>query len=115
MMTFNSRTAVIAGLVGLIIATPWWLHVNNASLGLTWSIVLGAFVPVLLINPALRQSRNWTGIIALCMIPLACIGIMEIVASAGAVNSGTVIAIISIATFFAALDAGRRTPDSSTD
>jgi hypothetical protein len=114
-MALNSRNIVIAGLIGLIIATPWWLHVNTTSLGLIGSIVLGAFVPALLIRAGLKQSRNWTGIIALCMIPLACIGVMEIVASAGELNSGTAIAVISIVTFFAALDAGRRPQNSSPE
>jgi len=104
----NSRTAVIAGLIVLLIAVPWWIYANNSSLGLIWSIALGAVAPALLIKPAVTQSRNWSGIVALCMIPLACIGIMDIVASAGELNSGSIVAVISITTFFAALDAGRR-------
>jgi hypothetical protein len=100
---------VLAGLAGLIVAAPWWLIVNSNSLATGWAVLVGVIVPALLLRPVIRQSRNWSGITALCMIPFACIGIMDIVAGSGALDAGMAIAVISVLTFFAALDAGRRT------
>lgn len=104
---YDSRLAVIAGLGALLVALPWWLIANDMA-ELLWAAVIGIPVSGLLMFAAVRQTRNWSGIVALCMIPVACIGVMEIVASAGEFNAGTSLALISIATFFAALDAGRR-------
>jgi hypothetical protein len=59
----------------------------------------------------LRRARNWSGITALCMIPLSVIGIMEIVATLGKPDSGMAIGAIAVITFFTALDAGRRQPN----
>jgi hypothetical protein len=55
-----------------------------------------------------KRTRNWSGITALCMIPFAVIGVMEIVATLGTPDSGMVIGVVSILTFFTVLDAGRR-------
>jgi hypothetical protein len=44
------------------------------------------------------------------MIPYAAMGMMDIVASGGAMLSGLALGTASIATFFLALDAGRREP-----
>jgi hypothetical protein len=101
---------LIAGLVALAIVMPWWLYANTTTLGLIWSVVAGASIPLLLINATIRKVRNWSGITALIMIPYAVIGIMEVVATLGALNSGLALAIISISNFFVALDAGRRNP-----
>ena len=109
----TSRYAVLAGLAGLIVATPWWLSTNTNSLGIGWALFFGAIGPLLLLKPVIKQSRNWSGITALCMIPFSCIGIMDIVASSGALDSGMAIGVIAVITFFAALDAGRR-PQSGT-
>jgi len=102
--------ALIAGLVALCLIMPWWLLVNTTSLGTVWSIILGAGVPVLLLYATIRKIRNWSGITALIMIPYAVIGVMEVVATLGALNSGMALAIISISNFFTALDAGKRNP-----
>jgi hypothetical protein len=101
---------LIAGLVALGFVMPAWLMTNTTSLGTVWSIVLGAGIPVLLLYATIRKIRNWSGIAALIMIPYAVIGIMEVVATLGAFNSGMALAIISISNFFTALDAGRRSP-----
>jgi len=102
---------MLAGLALLAMAFPWWLYTNTSALGLVPAMLLGAVAPVLLLVMCLRKMRNWSGITALCMIPLSVIGIMEIVATLGAPNSGMAIGIIAVATFFTALDAGRRQPN----
>ena len=101
---------LIAGLITLAIVMPWWLNTNAPNLGLVWSIVAGASIPLLLLNATIRKLRNWSGISALIMIPYAVVGIMEVVATLGALDSGMLLAIISISNFFVALDAGRRYP-----
>lgn len=106
-MPAGSRLVVMVGLAALFVAGAWWLQVNS-SVGLPWAIVLGAIGPVPLMRGAWKQVRNWSGITALVMIPYACLGIMDIVAGGGALSSGLAIGFIAIATFFAALDAGRR-------
>lgn len=106
----STYMALIAGLVALCLIMPWWLLVNTTSLGTVWSIILGAGVPVLLLYATIRKIRNWSGITALIMIPYAVIGVMEVVATLGALNSGMALAIISISNFFTALDAGKRNP-----
>lgn len=98
----------IAGLVGLAIAFPWWLNANTANLGLVWSVGSGAIAPVLLLFACVNKTRNWSGITALCMIPFAVIGVMETVATLGALDSGMAVGVISVLTFFTVLDAGRR-------
>jgi hypothetical protein len=106
----STYMALIAGLVALCLIMPWWLLVNTTSLGTVWSIILGAGIPALLLYATVRKIRNWSGITALIMIPYAVIGIMEVVATLGALNSGMALAIISISNFFTALDAGKRNP-----
>ena len=106
-----SYRLTLAGLALLAVAFPWWLYTNTTALGLVPSLLLGAVAPVLLLIMCLRKARNWSGITALCMIPLSVIGIMEIVATLGAPDSGMAIGIIAVATFFTALDAGRRQPN----
>jgi hypothetical protein len=101
---------LIAGRVTLAIVLPWWILTNTTTLSLAWSIVAGATIPLLLLNATIRKLRNWSGITALIMIPYAVIGIMEVVATLGALNSGLALAVVSISNFFAALDAGRRNP-----
>jgi hypothetical protein len=101
---------LIAGLIALACVMPWWLYTNTTSLGLSWSIVAGASIPLLLLNTTVRKLRNWSGITALIMIPYAVIGIMEVVATLGAFDSGLALAVISISNFFVGLDAGRRYP-----
>jgi hypothetical protein len=106
----STYMALIAGLVALCLIMPWWLLVNTTNLGAFWSIILGAGIPALLLYATVRKIRNWSGITALIMIPYAVIGIMEVVATLGALNSGMALAIISISNFFTALDAGKRNP-----
>jgi hypothetical protein len=98
----------LAGLVGLIISFPWWLNANTENLGLAWAIGSGTVAPLLLLFACVKRTRNWSGITALCMIPFAVIGVMEIVATLGTPDSGMAVGIISILTFFTVLDAGRR-------
>ena len=99
----------LAGLAALALAFPWWLYVNAP--GLLPVVLLGALAPLLLLRMCLRKARNWSGITALCMIPLSVIGIMEIVATLGRPDSGMAIGGIAVVTFFTALDAGRRQPN----
>jgi len=98
----------LAGLAALAVAFPWWLYANTDSLGLAWSVGSGAVAPLLLLFACVKKTRNWSGITALCMIPLAVIGMMDIVATLGTPDSGMAIGVISILTFFTVLDAGRR-------
>jgi hypothetical protein len=111
MGTLSTYRLTLAGLAALTVAFPWWLFSNTTSLGLLPSVLLGAAPPILLLIMCLRKARNWSGITALCMIPLSVIGIMEIVATLGALDSGMAIGTIAVATFFTALDAGRRQPN----
>lgn len=104
-----SYRLTLAGLALLAVVFPWWLY-SNATLGLLPAVLLGALAPLLLLIMCLRKARNWSGVTALCMIPLSVIGIMEIVATLGAPDAGMAIGIIAVATFFTALDAGRRQP-----
>jgi hypothetical protein len=101
----------LAGLVGLIISFPWWLNANTENLGLAWAIGSGTVAPILLLFACVKRTRNWSGITALCMIPFAVIGVMEIVATLGTPDSGMAIGVLSILTFFMVLDAGRRHSD----
>ena len=106
----STHKVLIAGLCAICLVMPWWLFVNTTSLGMAGSIILGTGIPVLLLYATIRKTRNWSGITALLMIPYAVIGVMEVVATLGAFNSGLALAVISIANFFAALDSGRRNP-----
>ena len=103
-----SYRVLMAGLTALALIMPWWLYVNTSALGLGGSILLGALFPLILLRLVAKKSRNWSGITALIMIPYSVIGIMEVVATLGALNAGMALAVISILNFFAALDAGRR-------
>ncbi len=111
MATQLTYRLTLAGLAALTVAFPWWLYANTPALGLLPAALLGAIAPILLLIMCLRKARNWSGITALCMIPLSVIGIMEIVATLGAFDSGMAIGSIAVATFFTALDAGRRQPN----
>ena len=106
----STRILLLIGLLAMTIIMPWWLHANTTDLGLGLSILLGAAIPLLLMRAVAKKSRNWSGITALVMIPYAVIGVMEVVATLGAFDSGMSLAIISIVNFFLALDAGRRSP-----
>lgn len=99
---------LMGGLTALAVIMPWWLYLNTSSLGLGGSIILGAIFPLILLRLVAKKSRNWSGITALVMIPYSVIGIMEIVATLGALDAGMALGVISIVNFFAALDAGRR-------
>jgi hypothetical protein len=99
---------LMGGLTALTLIMPWWLYTNTTALGLGGSMILGALFPLLLLRAVAKESRNWSGITALVMIPYSVIGIMEVVATLGALNAGMTLAFISIVNFFAALDAGRR-------
>ena len=105
-----TRWLLMAGLVSLALLMPWWLYLNTATLGLPGSIILGALFPLLLLWASYKKNRNWSGITALFMIPYSVIGIMEVVATLGELNSGMALALIGIMNFFAALDAGLRSP-----
>jgi len=111
MTTHFSYRLTLAGLALLAVAFPWWLYANTAAPSAIPFLLLGALAPLLLLRMCLRKTRNWSGITALCMIPLAVIGIMEIVATLGTPDAGMAIGIIAVATFFTALDAGRRQPN----
>ena len=100
----------LIGLAGLAIVFPWWLNANTEQLGIAWSIASGAVVPLLLLFACLNKTRNWSGITALCMIPYSVIGIMDIVATLGALDSGMLLGVLAILVFFAVLDAGLRAP-----
>ena len=99
---------LMGGLTALTLTMPWWLYANTTVLGLGGSIILGAVFPLLLLRAVTKKSRNWSGITALVMIPYSVIGIMEVVATLGALDSGMTLAVISVMNFFAALDVGRR-------
>ncbi len=105
-----SITIVVVGLIALMFALPWWLHSSAPTFGLFYSLLSGAAVPALLVFAVRARMRNWSGITALCMIPFAVIGVMDIVANLDNPAQGMIIAVISIAVFIAALDAGRRAP-----
>ena len=101
---------IVVGLGGLLIVLPWWLHNNAPSFGLLSSVLSGAAVPALLLFAVRARMRNWSGITALCMIPFAVIGVMDIIANLENPTPGLIIAVLAITVFFAALDAGRRQP-----
>ena len=107
----TTRYLLMAGLIALALLMPWWLYPNTATLGLIGSIILGAMSPLVLLRAVYKKSRNWSGITALFMIPYSVIGIMEVVATLGELNSGMALAVIGIVNFFAALDAGLRSPN----
>ena len=104
----STRYALLAGLALLAVTMPIWLQDNTTDLGLSLAIVLGAGIPLLLMRATYKRSRNWSGITALFMIPYSVIGIMEVVATLGSINSGTAVAVLGVVNFFLALDAGRR-------
>jgi len=103
-----SYKLTLAGLTGLVIALPWWLLTDTGWFGLPTALMGGATVPALLLFAVIRRIRNWSGITALCMIPLTVIGVMDIVANFAAPLTGAVIAVLAITVFLAVLDAGRR-------
>ena len=104
----GTRTLLLIGLLALAVLMPVWLNINAPHLGVIGAVLLGAVVPLLLVYAALRRIRNWSGIIALVMIPYSVLGVMEVVATLGTPDTGMAIALISIVNFFFALDAGRR-------
>ena len=102
-----SIRATLLGLFALVLAMPWWLY-DNTSWGLSGALLGGAVVPALLIWAVRRRTRNWSGITALCMIPITVIGVMDLIANLEQPLQGLLIALFSIVVFFAVLDAGRR-------
>ena len=104
----GSYKMLLIGLTALMVLMPIWLQTNAPQIGLAGALLLGAAFPALLIYAVLRRIRNWSGITALVMIPYSVLGVMEVVATLGAFDSGMAIAVVSIANFFLALDAGRR-------
>ena len=105
-----SISIVVIGLMALLIALPWWLLSNAPNFGAVYSLLSGVAVPALLLIAVRARMRNWSGITALCMIPFAVIGVMDIVANLDNPVQGLIIAVLAINVFFAALDAGRREP-----
>lgn len=105
-----SISTVITGLAALLIALPWWLLSNAPNFGTVYSLLSGAAVPALLLIAVRARMRNWSGITALCMIPFAVIGVMDVVANLDNPTQGLIIAVLAITVFFAALDARRREP-----
>ena len=108
-----SYWVVLAGLLALAVTLPLWLHTNAPDWGWLASISGGIVVPLALLFAASTRSRNWSGITALCMIPFASIGVMDVVANLRQLDSGLALAVIAISVFFAALDAGRREAGSA--
>ena len=104
----STRLALMLGLAALAAIMPWWLNNNFTALGLSGAIVLGAGFPLLMLRATYKKSRNWSGVTALFMIPYAVIGVMEVVATLGSLNSGALICALGVANFILALDAGRR-------
>lgn len=105
-----SYWAVVVGLIGLAVTLPLWLYANASAWGWPGAISGGIVVPAVLLFAVLTRTRNWSGITALCMIPFASIGVMDLVANLRQFDSGMALAVIAIVVFFAALDAGRREP-----
>ena len=105
-----SYKLTLGGLVALAIIFPVWLYGSTPSFGVIWS-ASGAVVPALLLYACWFKTRNWSGLTALCMIPLAVIGMMDIVATLGEPNASLLLGVVSIGTFFMVLDAGRRAPN----
>jgi len=98
----------LAGLLCLALLFSRWLYLTAPDLGAAGATAFGATAPLALFAACWFRTRNWSGITALCMIPLAVIGVMDIVATLAEPNTGMAIGIISIAIFFCVLDAGRR-------
>jgi len=105
-----SYRITLAGLAALGLTLPWWLWKDSGGFSLLWSIPAGMVVPALLLFAVINRMRNWSGITALCMIPLTVIGVMDVVANFSQPLTGLVIAVLSISVFLAVLDAGRRDP-----
>ncbi|MEE4185443.1 MAG: hypothetical protein V2J12_06740 [Gammaproteobacteria bacterium] len=101
---------VVAGLVALGVVLPLWLRAAAPGWGWTGALGGGIVAPAALLFAVLTRSRNWSGITALAMIPFASIGVMDLVANLRQFDSGMALAVVAIAVFFAALDAGRREP-----
>jgi hypothetical protein len=106
---YTTTRLLIGGLALLALTATWWLVANAPSLGAGGALVLGAVFPALLLRMVIRRTRNWSGVTALVMIPYSVIGIMEVIATLGEINSGLLLALVAIANFILALDAGRRT------
>ncbi len=102
-----SILTTLAGLAALALAMPWWLNANT-SWGLAGALLGGTVVPVLLIWAVYKRARNWSGITALCMIPVTVIGVMDVIANLDQPLQGLLIAFFSTLVFFTVLDAGRR-------
>ncbi len=105
-----SRRLTLLGLLLLAITVLWWLDTGFTMTGSAIQITVGILPPAALAYVTYRRTRNWSGITALCMIPYAAMGMMDIVASSGNMLSGIALGIVAIATFFLVLDAGRREP-----
>ena len=111
---FLAAPLTLLGLAAMGLAFPWWLYENTGASGVSLWVISGAVVPALLLFACVRKTRNWSGITALCMIPYAAIGMMDIVATLGAPDAGMAIGVLSIVVFFSVLDAGRRWPDGAS-
>jgi hypothetical protein len=98
----------MAGLLLLCLVAPWWLASASAAPNLLVIIGIGIMPPLALTVATWKRTRNWSGITALVMIPYAVLGMMDIVASSGAIAASLVLGTLSISVFFLVLDAGRR-------
>jgi len=103
-----SRRLSLLGLLLLAFIVPWWLDTGFSFSGSALKLGIGVLPSAALAYATYRRTRNWSGITALCMIPWAVLGMMDIVASSGSMRSGLALAAVSIATFLLVLDAGRR-------
>jgi hypothetical protein len=103
-----SRKLTLAGLLLLIAAALWWLQTAYSQPGYALYLGIAVLPPLLLAYATWKRTRNWSGITALCMIPYAAVGMMDIVASSGALVASMAVGAVSIAVFFLVLDAGKR-------
>ena len=103
-----SRRLTLIGLLLLALIVPWWLHDGFGWSGTPAALGVGLLPLAAVGYFTWRKTRNWSGITALCMIPYAALGMMDIVASAGSLRSGLALGCTAIAIFFLVLDAGRR-------
>jgi hypothetical protein len=103
-----TRKLTLLGLFLLMLVVPWWLLSAYAKPGYALLIGIGILPPLLLAISTWKRMRNWSGITALGMIPYAAAGMMDIVATSGALFASLALGSIAIATFFLVLDAGKR-------
>jgi uncharacterized membrane protein len=96
-----------AGLITVALCAYIWLG-EKTSLADWLTTAVAVLPPLALIYIGYRRVRQWAEYIALIMIPYSCIGIMDIVASSRGQAVALVMSLAAILTFFAALDASRR-------